>query len=111
MILTKDQEPKTLIEELREEGFTHGDVAKGELNEVLIENGIPLFFKSFFGELIFDVQGEGGELPGQVDFDIPISVPDGWYEISQVIIRTTGDKVIIEGPENKKFISMTPDLP
>ena len=46
MTLTQDQEPKTLIEELQEEGFARGDVAKGELNEVLIENGVPLFFKS-----------------------------------------------------------------
>ena len=111
MILTQDQEPKRVIEELREEEFTHGDIAKGELNDVLIEKGVPLFFLSFFGTLTSIVQGDGGALPEKVNFNLSIPVPDGWYEISEVIIRTTSDEVTIEGTQNTKFISMIPDLP
>ena len=111
MILTKDQDPRRVIEELRDERFICGGEAIGELNDVLIENGIPLFFMSFFGTLTTIKPGSGGVLPEKVNFKLSISDSDGWYEISEVKITTTANEVIIEETENTEFIPTTPECP
>lgn len=109
MLLKKDQDPKKLIEELEDEGFAYGDVARGELNDVQIQDGVVLFYFSCLGALTFIEKGDSGELPKKVDFKISTSsLSDGWYEITEVMITTTDDRIIIKKTENTEFVSAMP---
>lgn len=110
MILTDDQDLRRVIEELEDVGFSYGCKARGELGDIQIDNGEPFFGMSFFGDLKFEVL-DSGKLPRKVNFKVPISVSDGWYEISEVLITTEGDEIIIQGTNSTRFTSTIPQWP
>ena len=89
--VVEEQQPQVVIESLLEVGMSHGDTAECDLNNIQIEGGVPYFCSSFFDDIAPVEQGDGRELPDEVLFDVShVGIPDGWYDIRNVMIHTNG---------------------
>lgn len=92
MKLTHRQQPERVVHELQRTGVTHDATILGTLQNVQVVAGVPYFCNSILWITKTVQEGDGGQLPMEVDFTPRLKMPltEGFVNLQNVVMTVNG---------------------
>jgi hypothetical protein len=92
MKLTRRQQPERVVRELQRAEVSHNATILATLQDVQVVAGVPYFCNSILWVTITMSEGDGGQLPEEVDLTPRIKMPltEGFVNLQNVVITVNG---------------------